>query len=157
MKPRFEVHCDAIGSTFALARGEEGWRQYFTDLRDVLDYATEIATEETPITIYNELGCVIVESIIAPKRAAEPSRQNVSIRAGTNRMTNTAEQFQEDGGPDQRPLPPSAPKPSYDAIALKAYFIALDRHARGEPGDPLKDWIEAENQLRAVAGKSSAA
>jgi hypothetical protein len=42
-------------------------------------------------------------------------------------------------------------KPSYDAIVLAAYFIALDRHARGEAPDPLKDWIEAERQLtRAV-------
>jgi hypothetical protein len=30
-------------------------------------------------------------------------------------------------------------------------FIALDRHARGEAPDPLKDWLEAERQLtRAV-------
>ena len=42
------------------------------------------------------------------------------------------------------------PKPSYDAIALKAYFIALDRHARGEEADPLKDWVEAEHQLKAT-------
>jgi hypothetical protein len=42
-------------------------------------------------------------------------------------------------------------KPSYDAIVLAAYFIALDRHARGEARDPLKDWLEAERQLtRAV-------
>jgi hypothetical protein len=42
-------------------------------------------------------------------------------------------------------------KPSYDAIVLAAYFIALDRHARGEAPDPLKDWLEAERQLtRAV-------
>jgi hypothetical protein len=38
-------------------------------------------------------------------------------------------------------------KPSYDAIVLAAYFIALDRHARGEAPDPLKDWLEAERQL----------
>jgi hypothetical protein len=42
-------------------------------------------------------------------------------------------------------------KPAYDAIVLAAYFIALDRHARGEAPDPLKDWLEAERQLtRAV-------
>jgi hypothetical protein len=43
-------------------------------------------------------------------------------------------------------------KLSYDAIALKAYFIALDRHARGEEADPLKDWVEAERQLSLRAG-----
>jgi hypothetical protein len=40
---------------------------------------------------------------------------------------------------------PSAP--SYDEIALRAYFFALERHARGEPGDPFLDWLEAERQL----------
>ena len=42
---------------------------------------------------------------------------------------------------------PSGPRSevvSYDEIALRAYFIALDRHSRGERGDPLRDWIEAE-------------
>ena len=37
--------------------------------------------------------------------------------------------------------------PSYDEIALRAYFIGLDREARGEPGAPLEDWTEAEHQL----------
>jgi hypothetical protein len=37
--------------------------------------------------------------------------------------------------------------PSYDDIALRAYFIGLDRAARGEPGAPQQDWAEAEEQL----------
>lgn len=37
--------------------------------------------------------------------------------------------------------------PSYDEIALRAYFIGLDREARGEPSDPSRDWDEAERQL----------
>ncbi|MEP6668131.1 MAG: DUF2934 domain-containing protein [Chthoniobacter sp.] len=41
-----------------------------------------------------------------------------------------------------------ASKPTYDEIALRAYFLALDRHRRGEPSDPQKDWTEAEQQLR---------
>jgi hypothetical protein len=36
---------------------------------------------------------------------------------------------------------------SYDDIALRAYFIGLDREARGEPSSPLRDWEEAERQL----------
>jgi len=51
--------------------------------------------------------------------------------------------------PTKEPL--TAPPPSgisYDAVALRAYFIALDRHRRGEPPDPFKDWTEAESQLR---------
>lgn len=154
MRPHLEVHCDATGSTFALGRREEEWRQYFTELRDAFDYAAEIVTEETPITIYNELGCVIVESVIAPK----PSKQNVSIQAGSDRtMTNSGEQSKPDGGTSQGPLPSQATDVLYDAIALKAYFIALNRHLGGEEADPLKDWLEAERQLRAAANKSSPA
>ena len=37
--------------------------------------------------------------------------------------------------------------PSYDEIALRAYFIGLEREARGEPSAPLRDWAEAEKQL----------
>jgi hypothetical protein len=44
-------------------------------------------------------------------------------------------------------LPSQSANPRYDEIALRAYFIALQRHERGEPGDPLKDWVEAERQL----------
>lgn len=39
------------------------------------------------------------------------------------------------------------PPPSYDEIALRAYFIGLDRETRGEPSAPLQDWQEAEHQL----------
>jgi hypothetical protein len=46
----------------------------------------------------------------------------------------------------QPPVPRIFP-PSYDDIALRAYFIALDRHRRGQPSDPFKDWVEAERQL----------
>jgi len=33
-----------------------------------------------------------------------------------------------------------------DDLARRAYFIALERHARGEPEDPLRDWLEAERE-----------
>ena len=55
-----------------------------------------------------------------------------------------------DGKAGQNPATSETVKPSYDEIALRAYFIALNRHANGEPGDPLKDWIEAEKQLRST-------
>lgn len=44
----------------------------------------------------------------------------------------------------------SAPATSFssDDIALRAYFIAEKRRARGLPGDEHQDWIEAERQLR---------
>jgi hypothetical protein len=47
----------------------------------------------------------------------------------------------------EQPAPledPLSDRASYDAIALKAYLIALDRHKRGEASDPASDWIEAE-------------
>ena len=50
----------------------------------------------------------------------------------------------------QRKLFPAtdpATSPSYDEIALRAYFIGLDREARGEPSAPRQDWAEAEHQL----------
>lgn len=40
---------------------------------------------------------------------------------------------------------------SNDDIALRAYFIAQDRQARGQWGDETGDWVEAERQLRAEA------
>lgn len=45
--------------------------------------------------------------------------------------------------------PAPARQPSYDEIALRAYFIGLDRETRGETCDPLKDWTQAERQLSA--------
>ena len=38
--------------------------------------------------------------------------------------------------------------PSSDEIATRAYFIALER---GFQGDPVADWLQAEQQLREVA------
>jgi hypothetical protein len=43
----------------------------------------------------------------------------------------------------------SAPGFTRDEIALRAYFIAEKRRARGLPGDEHQDWIEAERQLAA--------
>ena len=39
--------------------------------------------------------------------------------------------------------------PSSDEIATRAYFIALER---GFQSDPVADWLQAEQQLREVAG-----
>jgi hypothetical protein len=45
-------------------------------------------------------------------------------------------------------------KSSYtlDDVALRAYFIAQDRNAKGIHGSPESDWLEAERQLRAESG-----
>jgi len=44
------------------------------------------------------------------------------------------------------PLAPPA-APSYDDIALRAYFISEKRQQLGLPGDSSEDWVEAERQL----------
>lgn len=38
---------------------------------------------------------------------------------------------------------------SEEDLARRAYFIALERHARGEAEDPLRDWLEAEREWAA--------
>lgn len=38
---------------------------------------------------------------------------------------------------------------TYEEIALRAYFIALQRHRQGEVGDPQHDWAEAQRQIKA--------
>jgi hypothetical protein len=65
-------------------------------------------------------------------------------------MANEPEQTGTSWVHEQSPRADKELKPSYDAIALAAYFIALARHARGEAPDPLKDWLEAERQLAKV-------
>jgi Protein of unknown function (DUF2934) len=63
-------------------------------------------------------------------------------------MANEPEQTTTNEPNEQSSQRDKGSKPSYDAIALAAYFIALDRHARGEAcRPPLKDWLEAERQL----------
>ena len=42
-------------------------------------------------------------------------------------------------------------KPTNEEIALRAYHIYLER--RGAPGHPHEDWIRAERELIAKAGK----
>jgi hypothetical protein len=66
-------------------------------------------------------------------------------------MANEPDQTTTNEPKEQSPQTDRGSRPSYDAFVLTAYFIALDRHARGEAPDPLKDWLEAERQLaRAV-------
>ncbi|RFC41984.1 MAG: Protein of unknown function (DUF2934) [Verrucomicrobia bacterium] len=43
------------------------------------------------------------------------------------------------------------PDVTYEMIAVRAYFLAENRHSYGHPGDHAADWHEAERQLRAEA------
>ena len=74
----------------------------------------------------------------APARAAKP--RAVAPKAVASKRTTTPKS--------------KTKKPSYtlDDVALRAYFIAQDRHANGIPGSPETDWLEAERQLRAEIG-----
>jgi len=66
MKPRLLLHCDALLSSFTLMKQGENWRRSFADLKEALDFATTVVTEETPLVVYNELGRVIIESFVSP-------------------------------------------------------------------------------------------
>ena len=44
-----------------------------------------------------------------------------------------------------------AAKPSYEDIALRAYHIYLERGCT--PGDPMQDWLRAEQELMGTPGK----
>ena len=65
-------------------------------------------------------------------------------------MANEPKLTRATGTNEQSPQTDKESKPSYDAIALAAYFIALDRHDRGEAPDLPEDWLEVERQLTAA-------
>ena len=44
-----------------------------------------------------------------------------------------------------------SPLPTTEAIRLRAYEMYLERN--GAPGDPLEDWVRAENELLHAGGK----
>jgi hypothetical protein len=46
-----------------------------------------------------------------------------------------------------------ARKPSYEEIALRAYHIYMERGSA--PGDPLQDWLRAEQELLGPPKKTS--
>ncbi|HEY3899173.1 MAG TPA: hypothetical protein VGM54_11200 [Chthoniobacter sp.] len=76
MKTRLVLSCDAVHSSFTLSREGETQNQEFNDLREALDYAAAIVTEETPLAIYNEVGRLIVESCVGPRSGPSRSRHN---------------------------------------------------------------------------------
>ena len=48
------------------------------------------------------------------------------------------------------------PEVTAEHVAVRAYFLAENRHAAGIPGDHASDWHEAETQLRAEAASIAA-
>jgi hypothetical protein len=68
MTSRFLLHSNCL-SSFSLTKEGENWRRQFSDLKAVLDYASAMADQETPLAVYNEYGRVIIESFIKPNAA----------------------------------------------------------------------------------------
>lgn len=65
--------------------------------------------------------------------------------------------------PKSKSASPEAPKksrkavaapPMYDAIALRAYHIYLERGST--PGDPMQDWLQAERELTETSSPKKA-
>jgi hypothetical protein len=48
---------------------------------------------------------------------------------------------------EKKPTKAKARKPSHDEIAERAFQIYLERN--GAPGDPMQDWVRAEQELSA--------
>ena len=63
---RFILKCDASKSVFKLYRDGEFLSSEFETLEAALDFAANIAREETPISVMNELGLVFTESTVRP-------------------------------------------------------------------------------------------
>ena len=65
--------------------------------------------------------------------------------------------------PKSKSVSPEAPKksrkaaatakPTYEEIALRAYHIYLERGST--PGDPMQDWLQAEQELTASPTKTT--
>jgi len=53
-------------------------------------------------------------------------------------------------GTSKKPRKAATP-PTYEEIALRAYHIYLERGCT--PGDPMLDWLRAEQELLDAAGK----
>ena len=49
---------------------------------------------------------------------------------------------------EKKPAKAKAAKPTHDEIAERAFQIYLERN--GAPGDPMQDWICAEQELSAI-------
>jgi hypothetical protein len=46
------------------------------------------------------------------------------------------------------PAPKPAPRAGEEQVRQRAYQIFLSRQREGVPGDPVSDWVRAEQELR---------
>ncbi len=78
----------------------------------------------------------------APEVAAAPESPAPKAARARRKSASTTEISQ---APDSSPSPSAVP--AHHDIATRAYFIALEH---GFVGDPMADWLMAEEQLRQV-------
>ena len=82
------------------------------------------------------------------KRAAKPAaKKNITVEtviAAATKPANTVK-----AAPRKRTAAGAKATLSPDDVALRAYFIAEKRTARGLPGDSHSDWLDAERQVLA--------
>ena len=64
--PKLLLHCDAASSVFTLTLEGAEWREKFSSLKAAFAHATIKVTKVTPISIYNEMGRLLVTSTVAP-------------------------------------------------------------------------------------------
>ena len=83
------------------------------------------------------------------KAAKLPPKRKVVVRpaAVESAVKSKARKAAMSAAPAAIPGLPAGTQLAPEVIALRAYFIAEQRHAEGKPGDSLSDWLEAERQL----------
>ncbi len=90
---------------------------------------------------------------MATKTKTAVGSANGAAKTVTKRKLTAApavERVSKPAAPSKKTMTTQIPQA---VIALRAYFIAEARMSTGQSGDSLSDWIEAERQLLAEAGK----
>jgi hypothetical protein len=94
----------------------------------------------------------------APKASAHAGAEESSTPAKAPRKRAPKAKVQQEPEAEETIVHPHAEQPepvlyvpevTDEMIAVRAYFLAENRHANGEFGDHSGDWLEAERQLRA--------
>jgi len=58
--------CDALNSDYTLSEKGKDWQRSFHSFEDAFEDAESRITSDTPLTLYNERGKVIIETTISP-------------------------------------------------------------------------------------------
>jgi hypothetical protein len=69
MNSRLLIFCHVGNSVFALTQEGTDFRQEFSRLEEALEFAPRLVTDATPVTVFDEDGNSVLESIIMPHAA----------------------------------------------------------------------------------------